>query len=161
MLRKQISVFVALLLVLVAASVFSGMTDQSTPVSAVGEQIDWQALSGGGRPGSSASFGLRSTIGQTAVGGGSSASYGTREGYWQAFSSEGESCCALRGDVNHSGSRDISDLTFLIDYLWAGGPLPLCPDEGDVNGSGSMDISDVTYLVDYLWAGGPLPPDCN
>lgn len=71
-----------------------------------------------------------------------------------------ETCCVLRGDVNHSGGRDISDLTYLVEYLWGGGPVPLCPSEGDVNGSGGIDVSDVSYFVDYLFGGGSDPADC-
>ena len=69
-------------------------------------------------------------------------------------------CCILRGDVNHSGARDIADLTYLVASLFGGGPPPPCPSEGDVNGSGSMDISDLTFLVDYLFGGGPSPVPC-
>jgi hypothetical protein len=124
------------------------------------ETVSWSVAASGGGQRNLGGIRLGATIGQTVAGrltlGGSKLT----AGFWQNFDYN-LSCCLLRGDVNHSGGRDISDLTFLVDYLWAGGPLPFCPDEGDVNGSGGMDISDVTYLVDYLWAGGPLPPDCD
>ena len=72
-------------------------------------------------------------------------------------------CCntdGRRGDVNGSGSIDVADLTYLVDYLFGGGPPPPCLLEGDVNGSGGIDVSDLTYLVDYLFGGGPPPVDC-
>ncbi|MHA1974404.1 MAG: putative Ig domain-containing protein [Candidatus Hodarchaeales archaeon] len=76
------------------------------------------------------------------------------------------SCCILRGDMDHSGGDliDISDLTYLVDYLFGGGPPPVCPDEGDVNASGGdvpVNISDLTYIVDYLFRGGPAPASCQ
>ena len=70
-------------------------------------------------------------------------------------------CCSVRGDVNGSGTMNISDATFLIDLLFRGGPEPGCPEHGDVNGSGGINVSDVTYLIDNLFRGGPPPPLCE
>ena len=69
-------------------------------------------------------------------------------------------CCALRGDMDHSGALDISDLTYFVDYLFSGGSAPICSEESDVDGSGATDITDLTYLVDYLFSGGPPPAGC-
>jgi hypothetical protein len=69
--------------------------------------------------------------------------------------------CEIRGDVNHNGNRDISDLTYFVDYLFGGGPPPPCAEEGDIDGNGSTDISDLTYLVAWLFDGGPEPPPCS
>ncbi len=70
------------------------------------------------------------------------------------------SCCLLRGDSDHSGTVDITDLTYIVDYFFASGPNFPCPDEGNVDGLGVIDISDLTYLVDYMFNGGPAPPPC-
>nr|MCR4965192.1 BspA family leucine-rich repeat surface protein [Bacteroidales bacterium] len=58
---------------------------------------------------------------------------------------------SLRGDVNHDGSVNISDVTALIGLLLAGGTI----DNGaaDCNRDGSISISDVTALIDYLLNG--------
>jgi len=77
-------------------------------------------------------------------------------------------CCENRGNVNGQPSTgsciNVSDLTYLVAYLMAGGPAPPCPSEADVNGNavsgGTVNISDVTYLVAYLFASGPPPPPC-
>lgn len=53
---------------------------------------------------------------------------------------------ALRGDVNADGEVNISDLTFLIDYLLGVGTS----ETADCNMDGEVDIDDVTSLVDYL-----------
>ena len=69
-------------------------------------------------------------------------------------------CCEIRGDVDHSGGIDAADLTYLVAYLFTGGPHPSCDKEGDVDGSDGIDVADLTYLVAYLFTGGQPPPPC-
>ncbi|MFQ6009453.1 MAG: FlgD immunoglobulin-like domain containing protein, partial [Candidatus Zixiibacteriota bacterium] len=72
-------------------------------------------------------------------------------------------CCntdGIRGDVDMSGSLNVSDVTYLVAYLKGLGPVPPCPDEADVNGSGTVNVADVTYLNAYLKGLGPQPPAC-
>lgn len=74
-----------------------------------------------------------------------------------------ESCClGTRGDVSYDGSVNIQDLTYLVAYLFSGGPPPPCWEEANVNGdvAEAVNIEDVTYLVQYLFAGGAEPPSC-
>ncbi|HNX48811.1 MAG TPA: dockerin type I domain-containing protein, partial [Thermoanaerobaculaceae bacterium] len=61
----------------------------------------------------------------------------------------------LRGDVNGDGNVDVSDVFFLINYLFAGGPNPV--GQADVNGDNSIDVQDVFQLINHLFAGGPAP----
>jgi len=64
------------------------------------------------------------------------------------------------GDVDGSGSLpvDISDLVYLIDYVFRDGPPPPVMAAADVDGSGGIiDISDLVYLIDYMFTGGPVP----
>ena len=49
---------------------------------------------------------------------------------------------------------NMSDITFLVDYLFKSGSTPPCPPEGDADASGSVNVSDLTYLVNYLFKGG-------
>ncbi|MEW5924154.1 MAG: dockerin type I repeat-containing protein [Candidatus Zixiibacteriota bacterium] len=63
----------------------------------------------------------------------------------------------LCGDANDNGFINILDVTYLIQYLYRGGPPPPKPDMADVNNSGSINILDVTYLIQYLYRGGPAP----
>lgn len=71
-------------------------------------------------------------------------------------------CCLTRGNVNGSGDQliDISDLTYLVAFMFGGGPAPPCTDEADVNGDSLQDISDLTFLVAYMFGGGPAPIAC-
>jgi len=75
-------------------------------------------------------------------------------------------CCYNRGDFDHSGGNPpihIHDLVGLVDYMFKGGPPPVCPEEGDMNGSGSsvLDVADLSYLVDFMFLGGAPPPPCD
>jgi len=70
-------------------------------------------------------------------------------------------CCDLPGDADHNSATDISDLTYYVDYLFAGGPGPICMEEFDNDGNCSLDISDLTYFVDFMFAGGPPPVACH
>ncbi len=63
----------------------------------------------------------------------------------------------VRGDMNHDGTVDVSDLIALVEYSFGGGAPPDPFEVGDVNGDGGVDISDLTYLIDYMFAGGPPP----
>ena len=72
-----------------------------------------------------------------------------------------DGCCINPGDADHSGSVDISDLVYCVDYMFGGGPGPICVEEFDNDGNCVLDISDLTYFVDYLFGGGPPPVPCH
>jgi hypothetical protein len=59
------------------------------------------------------------------------------------------------GDVNADGQVNVSDVLYLINFLFAGGPAPI--GLGDSNGDGVVNVSDVLYLINFLFAGGPAP----
>ncbi|MEW6051568.1 MAG: PKD domain-containing protein [Candidatus Zixiibacteriota bacterium] len=62
------------------------------------------------------------------------------------------------GDVDNNGvGPDISDLSFLVDYLFFSGPTPPVTSQADIDGSGSIDIADLTMLLDFLFHNGSLP----
>ena len=87
-----------------------------------------------------------------------------------------------RGDVNASDtldlpSLDVSDLVYLINYLYKEGPAPLpFADQGDVDAKGpygaipcdnldlncgknNVDVADLVYLLNYIFKSGPPPVD--
>lgn len=61
------------------------------------------------------------------------------------------------GDVNNRGDINLLDVTYLISYLYKGGPEPAFPEAADVNMSGDLNILDAAYLIMYLYKGGPDP----
>ena len=77
----------------------------------------------------------------------------------------GSGCClgAIRGNVDydHGDGIDISDLVYLVDYMFVSGPMPPCLQEADLNADNGIDISDLVYLVDYMFVGGPEPLPCQ
>ena len=64
------------------------------------------------------------------------------------------------GDANHDGSEtpNILDLTFIVDFIFRGGPPPDIPAAADLDGSGgNPNILDLTTLVDFIFRGGAQP----
>ena len=73
------------------------------------------------------------------------------------------SCCmGSRGNIDSDPANEttISDLIYLVDYMFSGGPTPTCPRAADINGSLTLDIADLIYLVDYMFTGGYPPLPC-
>jgi hypothetical protein len=87
-----------------------------------------------------------------------------------------------RGDVDASDTLelptlDVSDLVYLINYLFKGGDAPIpFADQGDADGKGpysvgpcdgldvncpknNVDVQDLVYLLNYIYKGGPPPID--
>jgi len=68
----------------------------------------------------------------------------------------------IPGDINNSGSGpDISDLVYLVSYMFSGGPEPPCMDIADIDRNGNNpDIADLVYLVTYMFQNGRDLPAC-
>jgi hypothetical protein len=58
------------------------------------------------------------------------------------------------GDANVDGKVTVSDVVYLVNYLFKGGPEPWLL-FSDANGDAKVTVSDVVYLVNYLFKGGP------
>jgi len=75
----------------------------------------------------------------------------------------GQVCDCIPGDADGSGIHNILDVTYLINYLYKGGPPPvpyaLCSGDADCNCQ--INILDVTYLINYLYKGGNPPCTCE
>jgi len=61
------------------------------------------------------------------------------------------------GDVNRDGMVNSSDIVYLIDYLFKGGPDPDPLESGDVNCDEAVNSADIVSLIDYLFKNGPAP----
>jgi hypothetical protein len=141
------------------ATVQPQITTPQAPASPLaGEQIKWQVISGGGVRGTSTSYVLSGTVGQTAAGPGTSTNFKANQGYWQNFAT---SCCVgVTGDVNVNGSVNLADLSGLVSFLTGGGYVPPCQGEADINASGTINLADLSALVSFLTGGGYVLPSC-
>jgi len=72
-----------------------------------------------------------------------------------------------RGDVNKDGKLDVTDVIYLINYLFKNGPKPIeFVSQGNVDNAGLpqfhyVDVADVIYIIGYLFKNGPAPIDKN
>ena len=66
------------------------------------------------------------------------------------------SCCDTPGDANDDGEPNVGDAVYLINYVFKGGPAPVCMEEGDANSDGALDLSDAVTVLTYLFSGQPL-----
>ena len=61
--------------------------------------------------------------------------------------------------MNSDSELDIADAEFLLSYLFASGPAPVCADAADANDDGTVDVADAITILAYLFAGAAdLPP---
>jgi hypothetical protein len=65
------------------------------------------------------------------------------------------------GDADGNLFVDISDVVYLISYIFSSGPAPVPLVSGDADCSASVDITDVVYLISYIFAGGAPPSNCR
>lgn len=62
------------------------------------------------------------------------------------------------GDVTFDGVVDVSDVVFLVNYLYKGGPAPSHLISADINlPDRIIDVQDLIYLINYLYRFGPTP----
>jgi hypothetical protein len=69
----------------------------------------------------------------------------------------GDICTFICADADHGGAVNLIDVTYLINYMYRGGPAPDPARSGDADGSGSINILDITRIINYLYRGGPAP----
>jgi len=66
-----------------------------------------------------------------------------------------------QGDYDEDGFITVTDLHFLINVLFGGGPPikdPDCPTwRGDLDCDGFESAGDLAYMIDHLFVGGPPP----
>lgn len=80
----------------------------------------------------------------------------------------GDACCCIgemRGNMDDAigDNIGIEDLVFLVDYMFNGGPSPMCWDEAELSeplGDNALAIQDLVFMVDYMFNGGPPPIAC-
>jgi hypothetical protein len=63
----------------------------------------------------------------------------------------------MLGDANADKQVSVSDVIYLINYLFKGGTAPIPMESGDANCDTDISVSDVIYLINYLFKSGPAP----
>ena len=62
------------------------------------------------------------------------------------------------GDISGDDEGpNIVDLTYIVDFIFRGGPTPDPLISGDVNCDANANVLDLTYMVDFIFRGGPSP----
>jgi hypothetical protein len=66
------------------------------------------------------------------------------------------------GDVTNDGLVNLSDVIWLLNFLFKMGPAPkLFTCVGDVNNDNTVNLSDAIIILNFLFKGGSSPnPDC-
>lgn len=65
--------------------------------------------------------------------------------------------CYICGDADASGAVTVSDVVYLINFIFAGGNAPQPLASGDADCSGFITISDAVYLIGFIFSGGAAP----
>ena len=69
----------------------------------------------------------------------------------------GDACTYICGDPDGSGKINLLDVSYIISYLYRGGPAPDPIWTADVDGSTKINLLDVSFIISYLYRGGPAP----
>jgi hypothetical protein len=65
------------------------------------------------------------------------------------------------GDVNDDQVINVSDIVYMVVFVFGDGPPPDPVEKGDVDCDGNVNVADVVYLINYVFGSGPPPcADC-
>ncbi len=68
----------------------------------------------------------------------------------------GDACDYVCGDMNSSGGEpDISDVIYLVEYMFGTGPAPQNELAANCDGVAGLDVSDLIYMVEFMFNSGP------
>jgi exodeoxyribonuclease III len=75
------------------------------------------------------------------------------------YINEVEGSVIFCGDVNTDLVVNVSDVVYLIAFVFGDGPPPVPEASGDVDCNGSTNVSDVVFLIEFVFGDGPNPCD--
>jgi thiol-disulfide isomerase/thioredoxin len=64
----------------------------------------------------------------------------------------------ILGDCNSDEEINLSDVVYLINYLFKNGPAPEPIESGNVNCDETVTVPDIVYLINYVLKSGSPPP---
>lgn len=134
----------------------------SAPRSTEAESVHWSVIASGGGQVAAGGLRLGGTIGQTFAGTVTVGGHQLISGFWQNFDGVLVHCCLppTVGDVDQSGSVDITDLQVMIDHQFLTLAPLVCDEEGDVDFSLAIDITDLQVMIDYQYISLSEFPPC-
>ncbi|MEM7230932.1 MAG: hypothetical protein AAF517_02075 [Planctomycetota bacterium] len=62
----------------------------------------------------------------------------------------------LRGDANGDGSLSVSDVVFLLNFLFRDGPAPDCPNAADAHLNKRLQVADATMMLRVMFSGARM-----
>ncbi|NIP43170.1 MAG: hypothetical protein GWN61_10920 [candidate division Zixibacteria bacterium] len=65
------------------------------------------------------------------------------------------------GDANNDGSVNVSDATYIYNYVFLGGCEPNPMESGDCNCDGMCNVSDAVMIINHVFVGGGEPCDTD
>ncbi|MDF1544803.1 MAG: hypothetical protein P1R58_06830 [bacterium] len=68
-----------------------------------------------------------------------------------ALTARNDSCCVVMLYDNMSGTADIADLVYYVDFMFNGGNAPICFDQADCNGDCQLDITNLTCRICWFF----------
>ncbi len=151
LLRKSLYILAALVLLFGADTVAAADT----------LKVRKYVIGGGGGASTTVDFKFKGTVGQTGIGRSNTIDYQVFSGFWMGLP---QNCCLdITGDLNFDGEDNtVLDLTFLMNQIFRGGPVPFCSEEGDLNGDGQpLQLLDLTFMINMIYRGGPDPVSCD
>jgi hypothetical protein len=63
------------------------------------------------------------------------------------------------GDADANGVVNVSDIVWMINFVFGDGPEPSPLQAGDVDCNGSVNVSDIVYLINFVFGTGQDPCD--
>ncbi len=63
----------------------------------------------------------------------------------------------IRGDANTDAKVNLSDIIFLVNFIFRGGPAPNPILAGDVTCDSLVNLGDIIRLVNFIFKGAPSP----
>ena len=83
---------------------------------------------------------------------------GSRTFVLQDFFREEPEPTFRRGDADGTGTVELTDSVFVLNWLFLGSAEPGCADAADSNDDGKVDLSDPIQVLGFLFLGSEAPP---
>ena len=136
---------------------------ETSSTAAANFEIPWQSVNGGGGPMSSASYSVKSSVGQAVIGFSTSTNYQAGQGYWygaEAAGGGGGCACDCHADPQCDSVTNVLDVVQGVNVAFRGQPDIVDPNANcpytttDATTDGVTNVLDVVRLVNVAFRGG-------